>query len=126
MMINTKVLVGGFTVAVIGAAGLVWAYWNRGVTIVLRNTDSAALLDVTIHVTGRDYPIGDMPAGSTRNVLVDPTGESHIEISMQQAGGRGRLPVQCYFEAGYSGEIAIDISRDSVTVVDNQIAIGLW
>jgi hypothetical protein len=125
-MINTKVLVGGFTVAVIGAAGLVWAFWNRGVTIVLRNTDSAALVDVTIHVTGRDYPIGDMPAGATRTVLVDPTGESHIEISLQQAGARGRLPVQCYFEAGYSGEIAIDISNTSVTVVDNQIAIGLW
>ena len=125
-MINTKVLVGGFTVAVIGAAGLVWAYWNRGVTIVLRNADSAALLDVTIHVTGRDYAIGDMPAGSTRHVLVDPTGESHIEISLQHPGGRERLPVQCYFEAGYSGEIAIDLSPASATVIDNQIAIGLW
>ena len=125
-MINARVLVGGFTVAVIGAAGLVWAYWNRGVTVVLRNTDATALSDVTIHVTGRDYPIGDMPSGSTRNILVDPTGESHIEISQQHADGRGRLVVQCYFESGYSGQIDIDVSRASATVANNQIAIGLW
>jgi hypothetical protein len=119
-------LIGGLTVAFIGAAGLVWATWNRGVTIVLRNTDAAALTDVTIHVTGRDYPIGNLPAGATRRVLVDPTGESHIEISQVQAGGRGRLPVSCYFEAGYSGSIEIDVSRISATVVANQISVGLW
>jgi hypothetical protein len=125
-MINTKVLVGGLAIAVMGAAGFVWAYWNRGVTVVLRNTDETALLDVTIHVTGRDFDIGDMPVGSTWHVLVDPTGESHIEISQQQAGGRRRIPVDCYFEAGYSGEIRIDISRMSAAVVDNKIAVGLW
>ena len=125
-MINGRVLAGTLTVAAIGAAGLVWAYWHRGVTVVVRNKDSAALSAVTIHVTGRDYPIGDMPPGSTRHVLVDPTGESHIEISLQQADRRERLIADCYFEGGYSGTIDIDISRTSVTVVDNKISIGLW
>jgi hypothetical protein len=67
-----------------------------------------------------------MPPGSTRSVLVDPTSESHIEISQQLVDGRGRIPVECYFEAGYSGQIEIDLSRRSVTVVDNQISVGLW
>jgi hypothetical protein len=125
-MINGKVLAGTLTVAAIGAAGLVWSYWQRGVTVVVRNRDSAALSGVTIHVTGRDYPIGDMPPGSTRSVLVTPTGESHIEISQHQAGSRGRIPVTCYFEAGDSGTIEIDIARTSATVVDNRISVGMW
>lgn len=125
-MINGKILVGTLTVAVVGVAGFVWANWNRGVTVVLRNTDSTALSDITIHVTGRDYPIGDLPAGATRRVVVDPIGESHIEISQGHVDGRGRLPVECYFEAGYSGTIDIDISRTTATVTANQISIGLW
>ena len=122
-MINGRVLAGSLTVAALGAAGLVWAFWNRGVTVVVRNTDSATLGGVIVHVTGRDYLLGDMPAGSTRQVLVDPTGESHIEISQHQADGRGRIPVSCYFEGGYSGSIEIHISRTSATMVDNQISI---
>jgi hypothetical protein len=125
-MINGRILFGAITVAVVGAAGLVWANWNRGVTVTLRNTDSTALPDVTIHVTGRDYPIGDMPAGATRHVVVDPIGESHIEISHKDGDGRGRLPVDCYFESGYSGTIDIDISQTAVAVVANRISIGLW
>jgi hypothetical protein len=125
-MINVRVLAGALTVAAIGVAGVAWAVWPRGVTVVLRNADSTALTDVTIHVTGRDYPIGDVPPGSTRRVLVDPTSESHIEISQQLADGRGRSPVDCYFEAGYSGEIDISVSRTSVAVIDNRISIGLW
>jgi hypothetical protein len=124
-MINLKVLAGAISVAAIGAAGVAWAYWSRGVTVVVRNIDSGALADVTIHVTGGDYPIGDMPPGSTRQVLAAPTGESHIEISQQQADGRARIPVTCYFEPGDSGTIHIEISRTSVAVVDNQISIGL-
>ena len=124
-MISGRVL-AGITVAAIGAVGVVWAYGHRGVTVVVRNTDSATLSGVTIHVTGRAYPIGDIPAGSTRRVLVDPTGESHIEISQHQADGRGSIPVGCYFEAGYSGSIDIDLSRTSATVVDNRISVGLW
>jgi hypothetical protein len=125
-MISSRVLVVSLTVAAISAAGLVWAFWPRGITVVLRNTDSATLSGVMLHVTGRDYPIGDLPSGSTRRVLVDPTGESHIEISQHQADGRGRIPVSCYFEAGYSGTIEINISRTSATIIDNQISVGLW
>ena len=125
-MVNGKALAGMLSVAAIGVAGLVWASWQRGVTVVVRNIDSAPLVGVMIHVTGRDYPIGDMPAGSMRSVLVDPTGESHIEISQRHAGGRERRRVECYFEAGYSGSIGIEISRTAASVVDNQIAVGIW
>jgi hypothetical protein len=125
-LINGRILVGTLSLAALGVAGFVWAYWDRGVTVVLRNRDSATLNGVTIHVTGRDYPVGDIPAGSEKRVLVDPTGESHIEISQQNADGRGRLAVECYFEGGYSGTIEIEISRTVATVVDNRITIGIW
>ena len=125
-MINGRVLVGTLSLAAVGVAGLVWAYWDRGVTVVVRNGDSEPLTGVAVHVTGRDYPIGDLPVGSTRELLVDPTGESHIEISMLHPEGRVRLPVECYFEAGYSGRIEIALSRTDASVVDNQISVGLW
>ena len=125
-MVSGRVIFGAFTVALAGAAGLVWANWNRGVTVVLRNRDSTALSDVVIHVTGRDYRVGDIPAGATRQVVVDPIGESHIEISQRHPTGRGRLPVECYFEAGYSGTIDVDVTRTEVTVAANDISVGLW
>jgi hypothetical protein len=125
-MVSGRVLAGSLTVVAIGVVGLVWSFWNRGVTVILRNTDSATLSGVVVHVTGRDYSVGDMPAGSTRRVLVEPTGESHVEISQQLADGRGRISVSCYFEAGSSGEIEIHLSRTSVMMVDNQITVGLW
>jgi hypothetical protein len=125
-MVSGRVLAGGLAIAAIGVAGLVWSFWNRGVTVVLRNTDSATLSGVVVHVTGGDSAVGDMPAGSTRRILVEPTGESHIEISQQVADARGRIPVSCYFEAGSSGEIEIHLSRTSAAVVDNRITVGLW
>jgi hypothetical protein len=126
MNISGRALFGTLSVAVLGAVGVAWAYWHRGVTVVVRNRDSAALSAVTIHVTGRDYPVGDMPAGSTRRVVVEPTGDSHIEISHHSIDGRRRMPVDCYFGAGDSGAIDIEISRTSVAVVGNEISIGLW
>lgn len=125
-MVSTRLLLGSLTVAVLGAAGLVWASWNRGVTIVLRNADSAALRDVTIHVTGCDYPVGNISVGSTRRVLVDPTGASHVEILQRQAEGRGRVLVPCYFETGFSGALEIDLRCDSALVVGNSISVGYW
>jgi hypothetical protein len=125
-MINLRAVAAILTVFGIGAAGVAWATWPRGVTVVVRNKDSDALHGVTLHVTGRDYSIGDMPPGSTRSVVVEPTGASRIEISQQLAGGRGRVPVDCYFEGGYSGEIRIELSRASADVVHNRISVGLW
>jgi len=126
MNISGRALFGTLSVAALGAAGVAWAYWHRGVTVVVRNRDSAALSAVAIHVTGRDYPIGDMPPGSTRRVLVDPTGDSHIEVSRQSIDGRRRIPVSCYFGAGDTGSIEIEISGTSVDAVKNEISIGLW
>jgi len=124
-MINRRVLIVALTVATVGVAGLIWAGWNRGVTVIVRNRDAATLSDVTIHVTGREYPIGDVPPGSERNVLVDPTGESHIEIAHGPTGERARLLVGCYFEGGYSGTIEIDVTRTEATVASNEITVGL-
>jgi hypothetical protein len=38
---NGRVLVGALSLAAIGAVGLVWSYWQRGVTVVVRNSDSS-------------------------------------------------------------------------------------
>jgi len=125
-MLNGKALASILTLTGIGVVGVVWANWHRGVTVILHNADAVSLSDITIHVTGHDYPIGDIPPGFTKHVLVDPTADSHIEISQRLADGRERLPVECYFESGYSGTITIAVSTRSATVVDNQIAVGLW
>ena len=124
-MINGRVFAGTLTVAAIGAAGFVWAFWNRGVTVIVRNAEPTPLVDVTVHVTGADYAIGDIASGSSRQVVVAPTGASHVEISHRGVDGRERIPVTCYFEAGDSGTIHVELSRSSATVVDNQISVGL-
>ena len=76
---------------------------------------------VVVHVTGNAYPLGDIPPGEDKSVLVVPTGESHIEI----AHAKGRLEIDTYFESGYRGSISIDATADEVQRVKDEIRVGV-
>jgi hypothetical protein len=109
------------------AAVLCWLAYQfalPGVRVGLTNQGPDTLRNVIVHVTGRSYPLGDVPARESRSVRVRPASESHVEIEFTDARGTSaRVVADCYFEPGYRGEIWIDMkdgrverARDSVSL----------
>lgn len=87
------------------------AFWFSTLAVVVRNTGNTPLRDVVVHVTGNSYSLGDLDAGSQKRVLIEPTGDSHVELSVREVSGHTRrLTGDCYFEPGYHGTIRIDVS----------------
>ena len=93
---------------------------TSGVEFTLRNVDAAPLDSVVVHTTGYTYALGDVPAGASRTLRVQATGESHIEIA-HGAEPRPRLVVDTYFERGYAGTVTAEVRRDSVVRVESHV-----
>ena len=93
---------------------------TSGIDFTLRNRDAARLESVIVHTTGFTYPLGDVPAGASRTVRVQSTGESHIEVE-HGARPRLRLVVETYFERGYSGTVTAEVRRDTVVRVESHV-----
>jgi hypothetical protein len=91
-----------------------------GVTFVAHNVGTEPMRSVVVHVTGKSYPIGDLAPGASKSVRVNPTSESHIELSQS---GHARLTVGGYFEKGYQGTITADVTTESVVVVRDEVAL---
>jgi len=101
---------------------LVAAWVMRSILVVVRNVGDAPLLRATVYVTGNPYALGTLARGARRRVFVRARGESHIEIEREASSGqRRRLFVGTYFEAGYVGRIAIDITDDAIVSVDEDL-----
>lgn len=90
------------------------------VTFVAHNVGAEPMRSVVVHVTGRSYPIGDLPPGASKSVRLSPTSESHIELSQ---AGHARLTVGGYFEKGYRGTITADVTTDRVVVVRDEVML---
>jgi hypothetical protein len=90
--------------------------------LVVENVGRTPPDSVTIFTTVRSYPIGTIPAGTTRELLIGANGESHIELEHGRAG-RHRLIVGTYFESGYRGSIRVRVTADSVLAVLDSIHI---
>jgi hypothetical protein len=102
------------TVAVFGAA--VFMLWPRGVKAVVRNAGDATMRDVRVVVTGRSYALGDIRPNEVRSVRVNPAGESGIAIEYtDETGTLKNVRADCYLEAGYSGNIRLDVAGGVVT-----------
>jgi hypothetical protein len=93
---------------------------TSGIEFTLRNLDAARLDSVVVRTTGFSYPLGDLPAGVSRTVRVQSTGESHIEVE-HGAKPRLRLVVDTYFERGYSGTVTADVRRDTVVRLESHV-----
>jgi len=91
-----------------------------GAKVVVKNVGKVPLHSVVVHVTGRSYPLGELPVGENRSVKAYPTGESHVVIEhVDQSSGNKKLPVDCYFELGYRTTINVEITEDSVVKTDS-------
>jgi hypothetical protein len=84
----------------------------------LLNDGPGTLRAVVVHVTGRTYPLGNLPAGARASLLVEPTGESRLEIEVaDDAGGTRRLVVDVYFEPGYSEIFDVELDAGRIRAV---------
>ncbi len=91
-------------------------------SVTIRNAGPDQLNDAILHVTGRSYPLGNISAGDSRTVAVNPTSESHLEIEfVDRSGNNSRLIVDCYFEAGYGGTIGVGIRDNKIENVHDRV-----
>ena len=91
-----------------------------GVEFILTNVGADPLRSVTVHVTGKTYGLGDLLLGSTKSITVNPTSESHIEITYSD---NRRLKIDCYFESGYGGKVTAKVTAHDVVEVKDEVQL---
>jgi hypothetical protein len=92
------------------------------ITLTLENVGRSQLDSVVVLTTGRSYPVGSLPAGASRRLLIGADGESHIEVE-HGIQSRQRLVVGTYLESGYGGRITVRLTADSVMAISDSIRI---
>jgi hypothetical protein len=118
---RTVVLIAAIAIAVFVVR---WCYANgRGVEIRIHNTQGRPLRSVVVLVTGKSYAIGDLSPDAVRSVFANPTGDSHVEISLIDVDGKAKqisVPGS-YFEPGYGGWMLVEITSTDVRKVEYDI-----
>ena len=119
---NKKILIIGIiTIVLIGF----YIFLHSGVKVTIRNTGTVPLYSLSVHVTGKTYDLGDIAPKETKSVVVNPKGESHIEIEHGKGDKRKVITTDCYLESGYKGKIVIDLDSEKALKIDNKIKIGI-
>jgi hypothetical protein len=67
--------------------------------------------------------IGDIEPGTSKSVVLSPSSESHIELAFS---GHPRLKIDCYFEQGYGGILAAEITAQRVVAIRDSTYPGWW
>ena len=114
-----KILIIGI-ITIISAR--LYMFQNTGVKVVIQNSGSKTLYDLSVQVTGKMYSLGNIPSGEIKSVVVNPKGESNIEIEHGK-GSRKKILIDCYIEPGYKGKIKIDLDSDKILNIENKIGI---
>lgn len=95
--------------------GIVLLREHEVLQVTIRNTGDAPLRSVVLHVTGRSYELGDIAPGTSAEEMVNPTGESHLDVEFSDGNGRTkRLKADVYFEPGYWGTISVSIKDGAI------------
>ncbi|MFC1790878.1 hypothetical protein ACFL0I_00205 [Gemmatimonadota bacterium] len=94
-----------------------------GVGLTLENAGDEALESVVILTTGFSYPIGDLDPGEVFTIEVEARSDSHIVLE-HGSSERRRLVVNVYLQRGYTGELRVQVNRDSVIDIENNMEIG--
>ncbi len=102
------------TVAAVVLAGYLW--FSSGVSVTVHNSGSSPLVDLKVSVTGKTHELGDLANGATKQCLVKPTSDSHVEISYRLPDGTIKHhSVDCYLESGARGAVNAEV-RDGVLI----------
>ncbi|MBI5805291.1 hypothetical protein HZA73_04515 [candidate division TA06 bacterium] len=96
---------------------------QSGVTVGLCNNDTVSIDSVTVYVSGQSYFVGNINKSQTKEVIVNPKFDSHIEIGLKKDGKSKQLIVDCYLEHNYSGKIAVSFNRDTILSVLDSIKL---
>lgn len=117
MILKTCLLVGGvLAILVIGLGSL------SGVKVEIENLGPTAMQNVSVDVRGASYSIGDIPAGTSSSVTVNPRGESSVSIKhSDNTGKQHTLFIDTYLESGYAGEITAQVKKGKITHVKQKI-----
>jgi hypothetical protein len=114
-----RLLVSLVTIA-LGVIGY-YSSTSDGVTFIVKNVGTQSIQSAVVHVTGKSYLIGDIAPGASKSVVLNPTPESHVELTFS---GHPRLTIDCYFEKGYGGTLATEVTVKKVVTVKDSTAPG--
>jgi len=107
--------------AVVVGFGAIVVSTRGGVSVSVHDLGPDPLNQVVVHVTGRSYRLGDIAAGDSRRVTVNPTSESHVAVEFVDArGSRTLLTVDCYLEPGYKGSLDIQVKGNKLAGVQDR------
>jgi hypothetical protein len=114
--------------AICGTAYAAWAFQSHGVDVIVRNTEPATIRNVTVHVTGKAYDLGDIAPNAQKRVVVRPNNESHVEISfVDTRETEKRLVADCYFESsGYEGTLEVEIRDGEIVRQTDSIRLRMY
>jgi hypothetical protein len=82
--------------------------------LVLKYEGSTPVSDVKVIVTGREYNVGNVGHHTTIELKVQPTNDSHIEISFLTAGKATRLNAGGYIGPGVCAHITVTFNDASI------------
>ena len=119
MILKTCLLAGGvLAILLIGLSSL------SGVKVEIVNLGAVTMQNVSVDVTGASYPIGDIPAGTSKSVKVEPRSESSVSIKHSDSTGKQHnLFIDTYIEGGYSGKITAQVKNGKITNVKQNIKL---
>ncbi|MCP4348343.1 MAG: hypothetical protein GY795_22885 [Desulfobacterales bacterium] len=102
--------------------------YESEIKVVITNTGTTVMRSTELHVTGKNYKIGNIAPKQSAEIFVCPTSESHITISYADSGSsRKKLTADCYFEQKhYTGSIQIEIDNGIIKKIQNNIRITGW
>jgi hypothetical protein len=104
----------------------VTCFWPRNVKVVVTNTGTTSMQNVTVLVTGGSYPLGTIAPGQTASVRVRSAGESTIKLQFTDPTGAHTLDADCYIEAGYRGRLDLDVASGAIVRKADAIKLGIW
>jgi hypothetical protein len=117
--VRKRWLIRGSLVAAAIVLAFVVYYVTGGLDVAVVNEGQSPMRAVVVNVTGKAYPLGDIPAGSTRTVRVEPTAPSHVEMEFRDAQDRQvRLNAGGSFEPGHRGTVTVHVKDGTIVRVE--------
>ena len=116
--IIVAVVVGVFIVVAMGS----------GVRVEVENVGATDVTDVVVKVAGNTHSIGDVPAGASESVKVEPKGTTkRVELTWKTDGRDcyGKLEIT-FEDSGYNGLIHFAIDGITVKEVTDDIDVGFY
>jgi hypothetical protein len=123
--VRKRWLIRGGLLAAALLLGLVVYHVTGGLDVAVVNEGQSPMRALVVQVTGKSYPLGDIPAGSTRTIRVEPAGKSGVEMEFHDAEDRLiRLSAGGSFEPGYRGTVTVHVKDGAVVKVEGLPASG--